>query len=73
MFEAGLSSLAAFSSKRTRPVSRDATFIPTIADASSGFARISWIRVWSSGSVFGGVAGFGCCAIAAEKLKQRRR
>src|SRR6266705_6628769 len=52
MFEAGRSSLFAFSSKSTRPVSSDAILIPTIADARSGLRKISAMRVCSSASVF---------------------
>ena len=55
MFDAGRKSFAAFSSNSTRPLSSETTFIPTIAEANSGFARISKIHAFSSESVFAGV------------------
>src|SRR5258708_629463 len=51
MLDAGRRSLFAFDSKRTRPVSRDATFIPTIACANSGFCSMSEIRACNSARV----------------------
>src|ERR1700674_4482427 len=55
MLDAGRSSLFAFDSNRIRPVSSDATLIPTIACANSGFCRISEIRACSSATVCVGV------------------
>src|SRR2546425_9440313 len=74
MFEAGRNSLFAFSSKSTRPVSSDATLIPTIADASSGLRKISAMRVCSSASVFvvlairAAVVGVGVGATTGDEL-----
>src|SRR6476469_3021254 len=51
MFEAGLSNLLAFCSKRTFPVSSEATLMPIVADASCGRRRISEMRACNSPSV----------------------
>src|SRR5215211_3881738 len=62
MFDAGRSSFAAFSSNTMRPLSSETTLTPTIAEASSGFATISEIRVCNSARVVGAVAA----GLAAE-------
>src|SRR4030095_2758765 len=65
MFEAGLKSLAEFSSNRTRPVSSETTLMPTIAGDNSGLRRISVIRVCSSAKVFVEFAVFAFDSTAA--------
>jgi len=56
MFDAGRRSLFAFSSKRMRPVSSDATFIPTIAGANSGVRNTAEMRACNSDNVLVGDA-----------------
>jgi hypothetical protein len=51
MFEAGRRSFAALSSNNTRPVSSEATLMPTIAGSSSVFLKILEILFCSSESV----------------------
>src|SRR5437773_8384437 len=59
MFDAGRRSLCAFSSKITRPVSSDATLIPTVAGANSGSRNTAAMRACNSNNVFVGEATFG--------------
>src|ERR1043165_3537907 len=75
MFDAGRNSLSELLSKSTRPVSSELTLTPTIAGASSGFARIWEIRVCNSATVFGGAAGAVVCALsgANANVSIRRR
>jgi hypothetical protein len=48
MFEAGRNNLFALFSNKTFPVSREVTLTPTIAEDSSGFAKISEMRLCNS-------------------------